>query len=68
MLRTADGKPRQPGAYDLPAVRANLAQMQHVGEFAQGNVPLDQLFSNQFVADFSHFDEAALRERARQLP
>ncbi|WP_321947359.1 ABC transporter substrate-binding protein [Paraburkholderia sp. J10-1] len=68
VLRTADGKPRQPGAYDLPAVRANLAEMQRVGEFPKGDVPLDQLFSNQFVADFSHFDEAALRERARQQP
>ncbi|MEM5316002.1 ABC transporter substrate-binding protein [Paraburkholderia sp. JHI869] len=68
VLRTPDGKPRQPGAYDLGAVRANLAEMQRVGELAQGNVPLDQLFSNQFVADFSRFDEAALRERARQQP
>ena len=66
VLLGADGKPRQPGAYNLPAVRANLAEMQKVGEFPKGDVPVEQIFSNQFVADFSRFDAAALRERARQ--
>jgi NitT/TauT family transport system substrate-binding protein len=66
VLYTPDGKPRQPGYYDLPAVRANLAEMQKVGEFPQGQVPIDQIFSNQFVPEFSRFDAAALRERAKQ--
>ncbi|WP_231941505.1 ABC transporter substrate-binding protein [Burkholderia sp. PAMC 28687] len=66
VLLTSDGKPRQAGAYNLPAVRANLAEMQKVGEFPKGDVPIDQIFSNQFVPEFSRFDEAALRERARQ--
>jgi NitT/TauT family transport system substrate-binding protein len=66
VLQTPDGKPRQAGAYNLPAVRANLAEMQKVGEFPKGNVPVEQIFSNQFVADFSRFDATALRERARQ--
>ena len=66
VLETPDGKPRQPGAYNLPAIRANLAELQKVGEFPSGVVPIDQVFSNQFVPEFSHFDAAALRERARQ--
>jgi NitT/TauT family transport system substrate-binding protein len=66
VLRTADGKPRQPGAYDLPAVRASLATMQKVGEFPAGQVPLEQVFTNQFVPEFSRFDEAALRARAQK--
>jgi len=66
VLETPDGKPRQPGAYNLPAIRANLAELQKVGEFPSGVVPIDQVFSNQFVPEFSRFDAAALRERARQ--
>jgi NitT/TauT family transport system substrate-binding protein len=66
VLRTSDGKPRKPGAYDLPAVRANLAVMQKVGEFPAGDVPVDQVFTNQFVPEFSRFDEAALRARAKK--
>ncbi len=66
MLLTSDGKVRQAGAYNLPAVRANLAEMQKVGEFPKGDVPIEQIFSNQFVPEFSRFDAAALQARARQ--
>lgn len=66
VLHHPDGTPREAGAYDQKAIKANLVVMQKSGELPAGEVPLDQVFSNQFVAAFSRFDAAALRAKARQ--
>lgn len=63
-LYKPDGARRQPGEYDLPVVRAAITAMAKAGEFPSADVPVEHLFSNQFVADFDNFDKNALRMRA----
>lgn len=63
-LYFADGRPRTPGQYDLPAIRRAVAAMAESGEIRSADVPLEQIFSNDFVAAFNDFDHEALRHRA----
>lgn len=59
-----DGRARTPGQYDLNAIRAAIEAMADAGEFPSAEVPVEQLFSNEFVPAFNDFDRDALRERA----
>lgn len=63
-LYKADGTRRAPGEYDLPVIRRAIAAMAQAGEYPRADVPVENLFSNQFVAAFNDFDKAALRQRA----
>lgn len=60
-----DGRARVPGQYDLTAVRGAIAAMAKAGEFPSADVPVEQLFSNEFVPAFNDFDQAALLKRAQ---
>ncbi|PKU22096.1 ABC transporter substrate-binding protein [Telmatospirillum siberiense] len=60
-----DGSPREPGAFDLLAIRRYVRQMALDGEFVSDNVPVDQLFTNRLVADFAKFDSGEIRTQAR---
>lgn len=68
LLRTPDGKPRVPGAYDVDIIRTYVGEMHRYGEFATADIPLDAYFSNKLVPGFSKFDRDALVARARALP
>ncbi|SDH01812.1 NitT/TauT family transport system substrate-binding protein [Pseudomonas flavescens] len=59
-----DGSPRVPGHYDLQAIRAAVKAMAEAGEFPSAEVPVEQVFSNEFVPAFNDFDRDALRKRA----
>lgn len=59
-----DGSPRVPGQYDLQAIRAAVKAMAEAGEFPSAEVPVEQVFSNEFVPAFNDFDRDALRKRA----
>lgn len=60
VTQTADGKPRTPGEFDLTIIREFVKQMAADGEFASVNVPVDTLFTNQLVPQFSRFDKDAI--------
>lgn len=64
-LYFADGKPRKPGEYNLKIIREAIAAMAKAGEFPTADVPVDKIFSNEFVTAFSDFDKAALIKRAQ---
>ncbi len=63
-LYKADGSRRTPGEYDLPAIRRTIAAMAKAGEYPGGEIPVERIFSNAFVAAFNDFDKDALRQRA----
>ncbi|RRV10239.1 ABC transporter substrate-binding protein [Pseudomonas sp. v388] len=63
-LYRPDGSARIPGEYDLDVIKKAIAAMAEAGEFPTAEVPVEQIFSNEFVASFSDFDQAALRKRA----
>ena len=63
-LYRADGSPRTPGQYDLQVIRQAIAAMARTGEFPTADVPVERIFSNEFVAAFNDFDKAALRQKA----
>lgn len=63
-LYRPDGSRRIPGEYDLPVIRRAITAMAKAGEFPSANVPVDRIFSNEFVPAFSDFDKKALRARA----
>lgn len=61
----ASGHQRKPGEFDLSIIRAFVARMAVDGEFASTRVPVDALFTNELVPQFSRFDAAAIRAKAR---
>lgn len=63
----ADGKPRKAGEYNLKIIREAIAAMAKAGEFPTADVPVEKIFSNEFVTAFSEFDKAALIKRAQEL-
>ncbi|PWC10787.1 ABC transporter substrate-binding protein [Brenneria corticis] len=63
-LYREDGSRRQPGEYDLGAIRRAIAAMAEAGEFPRADVPVEKIFSNAFVTAFDDFDSNALRQRA----
>ncbi|KAF1034518.1 MAG: hypothetical protein GAK35_04298 [Herbaspirillum frisingense] len=65
VLYTPSGQPRVPGYYDLAAIKKGIEAMARYGEYPSANVPVDKIFSNEFVASFTEFDRAALVRRAK---
>ena len=63
-LYAPDGTRRKPGEYDLAVIRTAITAMAKAGEFPDANVPVEKIFSREFVADFDDFDKTALRARA----
>lgn len=63
-LNKEDGTRRPPGAYDLPVIKRAISAMADAGEFPRAAVPVEQIFSNEFVAAYDDFDKDALRQRA----
>lgn len=65
-LYFTDGSPRAPGQYDLDAIKRAVQAMAKTGEFPSAEVPVQRIFSNEFVAAFTDFDRDALRKRAQE--
>lgn len=66
VLQTPDGKPRVPGQYDLKAIHAGIAAMAQAGEYPNANVPVERIFSNEFIRQINDFDANAVRAQARK--
>jgi len=66
VLHKADGQPRQPGYFDLTAIRAGIQAMAAAGEYPSADVPVDQIFSNAFIGPINQFDADAVRAQARE--
>lgn len=64
VLYLKNGTLRQPGAYDIKVIDNAFNAMVKAGEFPNVKVPLDQIFSNEFVSSFNDFDKNALRLKA----
>jgi NitT/TauT family transport system substrate-binding protein len=65
VLYTPSGQPRVPGYYDLNAIKAGIQAMASAGEYPSANVPVDQIFSNQFIKQINDFDADAVRAQAK---
>jgi NitT/TauT family transport system substrate-binding protein len=65
VLYTPSGKARVPGHYDLDAIRAGIKAMAAAGEYPSADVPVDQIFSNQFIKQINDFDAGAVRAQAK---
>lgn len=63
-LYRADGTRRVPGEYDVAVIRRAINAMAAAGEYPRGDVPVERIFSNQFVSAFNDFDKNALRSKA----
>ncbi|WP_233238146.1 ABC transporter substrate-binding protein [Bordetella sp. LUAb4] len=63
-LRTPDGKTRVPGQFDLQTIQKFVVAMHQAGEFNTDKIPVDKIFSNQLVQQFSEFDIKAVQARA----
>jgi NitT/TauT family transport system substrate-binding protein len=64
VTRLPNGQPRTPGEFDMNIIHTFVERMAADGEFASANLPLDTLFTNQLVPEFSKFDAAAIRREA----
>jgi NitT/TauT family transport system substrate-binding protein len=62
------GRPRVPGQFDLPAIRTYVQALHKTGELATDDIPVDQLFTNVLVPEFTRFDRDAVIARARARP
>lgn len=65
VLYTPSGAPRVAGQYDLAAIQRGIDAMAKAGEYPGADVPVQKIFSNEFVPAFSDFDRTALVGRAR---
>ncbi|WP_454731958.1 MULTISPECIES: ABC transporter substrate-binding protein [Cupriavidus] len=65
VLHTPAGTARVPGQYDVAAIQRGIEAMAKAGEYPSADVPLQKIFSNEFVPAFSDFDHAALIRRAK---
>jgi len=63
-LYHTDGTRRVPGEYDIPVIKAAIEAMAKNGEFPSSEVPVEHIFSNEFVSSFDNFDKTALKARA----
>jgi NitT/TauT family transport system substrate-binding protein len=59
------GAPRQFGQFPEAPWRDYLQTFKEVGQIANASVPLDQLYTNQFVAEFNRFNADEIRQQAR---
>jgi NitT/TauT family transport system substrate-binding protein len=65
-LHHADGSDRVPGEYNLQVIKDAIAAMAKAGEFPTADVPVEKIFSNEFVPAFSDYDKTALIKRAQE--
>lgn len=65
VMLAADGSPRTPGEFDMTVIHQFVKQMAADEQFASANVPVDTLFTNALVPQFSKFDANAIRNQAR---
>jgi NitT/TauT family transport system substrate-binding protein len=65
VLYTPSGQARVPGYYDLKAIQGGIDAMAKAGEYPSANVPVDQIFSNQFIKQINDFDADAVRAQAK---
>jgi NitT/TauT family transport system substrate-binding protein len=66
VLHTPSGQARVPGQYDLNAIRAGIQAMAKSGEYPSADVPVDKIFSNEFIAQINQFDANAVRAKAKE--
>ncbi len=55
------------GEFDIDTWKNYVAILQQGGVIGKTVVPVDQLFTNQFVGAFNDFDAAKVREQAESL-
>jgi NitT/TauT family transport system substrate-binding protein len=60
-----NGQLRQAGEFDMAVIHEFVKRMAADGQFASAKVPVDQLFTNELVPQFSKFDAAAIRAQAQ---
>lgn len=66
VLFKPDGTPRVPGQYDLKAIQNAISAMYKAGEYPSDKVPLNQIFSNEFISQINNFDVEAVKALARK--
>lgn len=64
-LRRPDGSTRVAGEFDVPVIKSFVTAMHEAGEFNTANIPVDTIFSNALVPEFSRFDVAAVQAQAK---
>lgn len=67
VMNTPDGKPVVPGQFNLALLTDYIKHMAADGEFKSTNVPVNELFSNALVPEFSKFDTQTVRREALAL-
>lgn len=65
VLFTETGAARKPGYYDMAAIKANIETMAKTGEYPTANVPVDKIFSNEFIDKINDFDVKAVQAQAK---
>jgi len=66
VLHTPAGQARVPGQYDLKAIKAGIEAMAKAKEYPSADVPVDKIFSNEYIAQINKFDADAVRAKARE--
>lgn len=64
-LRTPDGSARVAGEFDLPVIREFVKAMNAAGEFNTADIPVERIFDNSLVQQYSRFDAQAVRKQAQ---
>lgn len=67
LVRDDGGTARISGQFDLDIIRSYVQAMRANGEFATADIPLDDYFTNRFVAEFNRFDRSAVAAKAATL-
>ncbi len=65
VLRNRNGTARSYGQFDLAVIEQFVKAMYAAGEFNTDNIPVQKIFSNALVPQFSQFDVAQVQARAR---
>ncbi len=65
VLRNRNGTARTYGQFDLAVIEQFVKAMYAAGEFNTDNIPVQKIFSNALVPQFSQFDVAQVQARAR---
>lgn len=65
VLRTPEGQARTVGQFDLDVIKRFVKSMNEAGEFNTDQIPVERIFDNSLVPEFSKFDAAAVRAKAQ---
>lgn len=65
VLYKPDGSARIPGQYNFQAIHAGIAAMAKAGEYPSADVPVEKIFSNEFINQINNFDVKAVQAQAR---